>query len=392
MEPRKIETLTLGKSGRIEKFFGKRFRTDYDSSPVKILIWVMLVAYIPLLVMGGFDGTLWEGKVDIPFFFDYKTQFRALIAIPLLIIGRRAVNDKLNQTFGYVADKLVDEEHFKSVFAPAIKRIEYINEKGYDELVIVLVLVIYSLVQGSHNIERLSNSNLSGWFGRDIGEDVDLSMMAKWHLFISMNIYRFIIVRWIWTYGCWLWILFKISRCKLVLSIYHADKVCGLNRLMFPQRVFNMFFIALALISSGDLINNIMYFNESFELVKMDMGVVVAASFFFLLAPYLLFTGMLNAAKDKAELDLGRRSIELSKGYQNQFIDGTPAGENEEHVDSSAIADFDAVYAKGTGIRPVPFSIGDVIALAIPIVLAFVPTLLTFMTLKELLSIVLGFL
>ena len=83
--------------------------------------------------------------------------------------------------------------------------------------------------------------------------------------------------------------------------------------------------------------------------------------------------------------------IELSKSYQSQFVERASSDENEENVDSSVIADFDAVYAKGIGIRPVLFSLRDMIGLAIPIALAFVPTLLTKMTLKELLGIVLGF-
>jgi hypothetical protein len=388
----KTETLKIGKSGRLERFLGKRLGTDYENKPFRVLLWVMLIAYVPLLIMTALDGSLLKGSVDIPFLYDFKVQFRALIAIPLMIIGRRTVNGKLNQTFNYVADKLLDEEQFKKVFAPAMQKIEQIDEKGYDELVIIIIVAVYSIVLGTHNISLINDFNLSGWFGETRGGEVDLSLMAQWQLFISMNIYRFIIVRWIWMYGCWIWILYKISKCKLNLSTYHADKVCGLNMLMVPQRVFNIFFVAMAIIGSGDLINQITYFGRNFEPVKIEMGIIIGASFVFLLAPYLLFTRMLTDARHKAEIDLGRKSTELSRRYQSQFLDGADVPEGQEKIDSSVISDFETVYEKGMGIRPIPFSLRDVVALAIPIALAFLPTLLTFMTLKELLSILLGFL
>lgn len=386
----KKNIIDLSKSGRIEKFIGKRFKTSYDINPIRILLWVMIIAYVPLLIGSAFEGSLFKGNVDVPFLFDFKSQFRALIAIPLLIIGRKAVKEKVEHTCTYVADKLLDEEQFKTVFAPAIEKLERFNEKGFDELIIVLIIIVHSFALSYHNIAVLQEANLDSWYGNVKGGELEMSNVAKWHLFVSMNIYRFIIVRWIWMYGCWVWLLFKISRCKLQLSLYHADKMCGLSLMMVPQRAFNIFFVALAIIDSGDLINHITYFHQSFEMVKIEIIIVIAASFIFLLAPYLLFTKMLMEAKNRAEMAMGRKSMELSNSFQTHFVDQEETEERDK-VDSSVISDFDAVYSLVMNIKPVPFTIRDVIALAIPIALAFLPTLLTFMTVEELFNIILGF-
>lgn len=387
----KKNIINLSKSGRIEKFIGNRFKTSYDINPIKILLWVIVIAYVPILIGSAIDGSLFRGNVDVPFLLDYKSQFRALIAIPLLIIGRKAVKEKVEHTCTYVADKLLDDDQFKTVFAPAIDKLERFNEKGFDELIIVVVLIAHSFVLGFHNIAILSDAaNLSGWYGHVADGELQMSTLAKWHLFISMSIYRFIIVRWIWMYGCWVWLLYKISKCKLKLSLYHADKMCGLSLLMVPQRAFNVFFVAIAIIDSGDLINQITYFHQSFELVKIEIVAVMAASFIFLLAPYLLFTGMLLQAKNKAEMAMGRKSMELSNSFQTHFVDQEETEERDK-VDSSVISDFDAVYSLVMNIKPVPFTLRDIIALAIPIALAFLPTLLTFMTVQELFNIILGF-
>ncbi len=384
-------TMNLAKSGRIERFFGKRFKTDHQSNPVKIIIWVLLFTYVPIVIISAYEGSLIKGEIEIPFLLDYFSQFRALIAIPLLIMGRKLVNEKLMQTNNYVADTLLDENEFKHVFAPAIAKLERFNEKGYDEIILILALIIYSLLVGHYNFSKLFILEKDNWVGQVVDGEIELTNAAKWQLFISINLYRFIILRWIWMYCCWVWILLKISKCRLKLALHHADRVCGLNMLVLPLRAFNNFFVALAIMSSGNLINKIVYFNENLESIKMEIGITIVASFVFLLAPYLSFSKILQKAKNDAELWLSRRSAELSAAYQKQFVEKQQVDDSIEKVDASVMSDFNATYDVMIAIKPVPFSVRDVIGLAIPIALAFLPTLLSFMTIRELLNIILNF-
>jgi hypothetical protein len=386
-----MSKMDIAESGRIELFFGKYLRSNHHQNPLKVVLWVMLFAYIPLIIITAIEGSLFKGSVDIPFTLDYYSQFRALLAIPLLIIGRRLVNEKLFETNNYVANTLLNEEEYLTVLAPTLGKIKRLNEKGYDELVIIISLIVYTTLISYYNISKIGILDRSNWLGEIVDGEIQFTTAAKWQLFVSLNIYRFIILRWIWMYGCWVWILIKISKCKLQLAVHHADKVCGLNLLMLPQRAFNMFFVALAVIASGNLINQIVYFNESLDAVKMEMCIVIGASFIFLLAPYLRFTKLLLKAKREAEVLMSRKSAELSRSYEEQFIENNGERNTEAKIDASAMADFNATYDIVLNIKPVPFSVRDVIGLAIPVVLAFVPTLLSFMTLKELLDIVLGF-
>ncbi len=386
-----METINLAQSGRIERFIGKRLKTDLQINPQKIIMWVILFAYVPIVIITAYDGTLLKGEVEVPFLMDYFSQFRALIAVPLLIMGRKLVNEKLLQTNHYVADTLLDENEFKRVFAPAVEKLARFNQKGYDEAIIILILIVYSLLMGQHNVSKIMSMEKSNWACEMINGELTLTTAAKWQLFISTNIFRFIIVRWIWMYGCWVWILIKISGCKFNLALHHADRVCGLNMLVLPLRAFNNFFVALAIMSSGNLINKIVYEHENLESVKMEIVVTIVASFVFLLAPYLSFTKILQRAKNDAELWLSRRSAELSKGYQKQFVEKQPVDDAAEKVDASVMSDFNATYDVMLSIKPVPFSVRDVIGLAIPIALVFLPTLLSFMTIKELFNIVINF-
>lgn len=382
-----MDTTNFTESGRIERLLGKYFRSDYHSNPLKVIFWVMLFAYVPVFIITALEGHLYKGQVDIPFLLDYKAQFRALVAIPLLIMARKMVREKLLQTNEYIAHTLLDEAQYKNVISPAIAKIKRLNNKGYDELVIFLVIILFSILIGRYDISKAGILHRGNWMGHMENGDIRLTDAAKWQLFVSINIYRFIIVRWIWMYGCWIWVLIKVSKCRLKLSYHHADKVCGLNLLVLPQRAFNMFFVALAVIAAGNLINQIIYFDESIAAVKMEIGITIGASFIFLLFPYFSFMGTLIKARNEAEIWMSNKSAALSNTYQEQFIKNN----NKEAIDPSVMADFNATYEIMMKIKPVPFSLRDVIGLAVPIALAFVPTLLSFMTVKELLDIVLGF-
>jgi hypothetical protein len=204
--------------------------------------------------------------------------------------------------------------------------------------------------------------------------------------------FRFILLRWFWSYCCWVWLLIKIAGCRLRLTHTHSDKACGLNMLVFPQSRFNLFFVALALTSSGKLINDIVYRNVEIDSVKAEAIILISISFIMLLGPYLLFMPKLFRARIDSQVNMSKKSHQLSEDFDRTWIRTRATGEKEyEKPDPSVMIDYYSTYEYAEKIRPFPFSGRDLIALAVPILLAHLPILLTRMSLKELMQIVLRF-
>jgi hypothetical protein len=385
---------SLTESGPFERYIAKRFkRSEHPMKPLISLVLVLVFAYLPLLVFSTIDGHLYNvSAVDMPFLKDYVSQFRYLLAIPLLILAKPIVAKRTIIVSEYISDYLLDEKERNEVFLPAYEKVKRMTGSLASELVCIFLVAIVSVSLIYYNVEQISLAQLSSWYGEVNEHHIQLSKGGWWSILISANIYRFILLRWFWLYLCWFWLLVKVSTCKLKLFVHHRDKACGLNLLVLPQKSFNMVFVALALSSSGAMINQIVYEHASFETAKMEIIILLAGSFILLLGPLLFFMTKLHEAKEEAEIMMSKKAVQLSNAYNKIWIQTNAVGtEDNQKPDPSLMTDFDSTYDVVEKIRPFPFNVSDLIVLAAPIVLAFVPTLLTNMSLKEIIEVAMRF-
>ncbi len=373
------------------RFFKKTFTNGKRRSPISVLLIVLLITYVPLVLFSLLEGTFNSRSVDVPLCRDYALNLRFLLAVPLLILSMPVIQRTTSAVCEYTYNVLLYEEERTSVFMPAIARLRVRNESWVSTVIILTVVVAFAFVVHIYSIEDTSVTSLAGWFGNPGPDEFEISKTYLWYTIVSMSFFRFILLRWFWSYCSWIWLLRKISRCRLKLTPHHSDKVCGLNLLVFPQAGFNLLFVALAVTSSGAFINNMLYRHASFDFILLEIGILVTASFILLLGPYLFFLPSLFAARRFSNFKMATKSHQLSEDYQREWIDTTVRGSEEEKPDPSVMIDFYSTYEITEKIRPFVFNVRDLVALAVPIALAFLPTLLTKMSFKELVQIVLKF-
>jgi len=374
-----------------QRLISNRRKSGTKRSPLTMLIFALFVAYAPLIVISAMEGTFNSRGSDVPLVRDVALHLRFLLAVPILILSRPVVQRSTSAVCEYTYNVLLCEEDREHVFLPAVKRVRHHNE-SWTSLVVILVLVIgVSFFLHISSVEDPSVISLRGWFGAPDSGGFKVSSTYIWYSTISMSLFRFLLLKWLWTYCGWIWLLIKIAGCKLNLTPHHSDKVCGLNLLVFPQNGFNLLFVALAITSSGAFINRMLYRHASFEFILLEIGILVAASFVMLLGPYLFFMPKLFAARRLANFSMATKSHQLSADYDREWIQTKVTGNADEKPDPSVMIDFYSTYEITEKIRPLVFNVRDLVALAVPIALAFLPTLLTKMSLKELLEIILRF-
>jgi hypothetical protein len=368
------------------KFLGK---LPFGPGPVYLAI--LLIGYLPLALLSVMEGTF-SGNAQIPFLKDFGLQLRFLAAIPLLIFSQPVIRMATGITSLYIHDVLLGKEERERVFLPALDKIRRINDSVISRIIMIAIVALIAVFLYYFTVHSKNLVSVSGWYGSLRDGEFSGSKTFVWYNVVSISIFRFILVRWFWSYCCWIWLLIKVAGCNLRITPNHSDKAGGLNMLVFPQSRFNLFFVALALTSSGKLINDVVYRHVQIDSIKIEALILVSISFIMLLGPYLLFMPKLFRARIDSQVNMSKKSHHLSEEFNRTWIhtDATGAKEHEQ-PDPSIMIDYYSTYEYSEKIRPFPFSGRNLLSLATPIVLALLPILLTRMSVKELLQIAVRF-
>jgi hypothetical protein len=76
----------------------------------------------------------------------------------------------------------------------------------------------------SLNLLELSGSS-STWQILVFPSGATRTMAGWWHVFVSLPIFQFLMVRWLWRYLIWCRLLWRISRLDLQLIPTHPDQL-----------------------------------------------------------------------------------------------------------------------------------------------------------------------
>lgn len=87
-------SLVLG--GFLFQFFRRAHLTD-DAGHLlrRRIIFITLLAWLPLLILSLISGQVWGNSIQLPFVVDIETHIRFLLALPLLIFAELAVHQRL---------------------------------------------------------------------------------------------------------------------------------------------------------------------------------------------------------------------------------------------------------------------------------------------------------
>lgn len=153
------------------------------------------------------------------------------------------------------------------------------------------------------------------------------------------------------------------------------------------QRGFLPVFIAVSVVLSAIFCQRITLKIVPFTLAQTDIAFYVAFAIFLVFLPLVFFLPKLIKAKKEALREYGVFSVKLSTQVRNQITrtDRQDIGLRQE-FDLSTLADFADCYDVVKEMRPVPFSVRNLITTAIAIGIPFIPVFLTQMSLKDLIE------
>jgi hypothetical protein len=336
-------------------------------------VFAVALTWLPLLFLSAAQGMALGKDVPISFLQDFAVNVRLLIALPLLIISEVPIDHRLRTAVNHFLKSGLVTETALPAFEGAIERVTRLRDHFLPEIVILVLACVTSYFQGSDAPIGIVPS----WHLSPTHASTTLSYSGSWFTSISLPVYRFLLLRWVWRMYLWAYFLRCVSKVKLVLIPTHPDMAAGLSFLSGVQQRLGSIAFAIGTVVAGQLGNAIAYSGATVGGLKYVILAYCVCATLILITPLLLLVPALVPVKRRGLLDYGALAASYTQAFDAKWVHGRPpAGETLLGTsDIQSLADLGNSYAIVREMRVLPISNSALLSLAITAALPMVPVL-----------------
>jgi len=340
------------------------------------MLFMSLLAWVPLLLLSIAEGHAWGRSVALTFLKDMETHVKLLIAIPLLILAEIKVHERLPPVVRLFQARGLIPDAARSRFDAAIASAMRLRNSVAAELLLIVFVYVVGVLVVWRTQSRL---DISSWYG--VTEDGRLRLShAGWlAACFSLPLAQFLLVRWYFRLFIWARFLWQVSRLELNLLPTHPDGTAGLRFLSVAGRAYSPVLLAQGAVLAGMIANRIFYAEANLLGFKVEIVGTAAVMVFAILGPLLFFTPKLRAARRKGMEEYGTLGQRYAREFDSKWIrGGAPADEPLlGSADVQTLADLRNTFLVVAGVRLAPFTMKSVLDLTLTTLLPVAPLLLT---------------
>src|SRR6478735_760578 len=155
----------------------------------------IIIAWLPLVIFTLIDGSF-HTHVELPFLKDIAIQARLLISLPILIIIKVSIDNKLATVTKHLCYTLLEKEDRDQLINTHIHRAKRRTNSitaNFIMLLVVIGLTTFMVIGGFY--DALQSGTLS-WMTNT--EGTSLSLAGYWCVLISIPLIQFFMLKWIW--------------------------------------------------------------------------------------------------------------------------------------------------------------------------------------------------
>jgi len=382
--PRGATELELEKGGPTWKLWMRTGLAPAEPAPLgRRALLLAAICWVPLLVFSLVDGLATGDSVPVPFLRDFAAYARFLGAVILLTLADVAVPQRLRTALRqfYTARLLTrtSEAKFADLVATARRRI--------DSTIVELVLVALAYLGSWSAISRQLENGIPTWHALAGAEGETLTLAGWWSLFVSVPVFQFLFLRWIFRGVIWATFLAQISRLELRLVATHPDRAGGLGFLSIGQAGFAILVLAASMSLSAVLADEVVYSGVPLESLYSVMAGFAVVATLVVLAPLLAFAPRLARLKREALLAYGALSSRHDSAFAEKWVGESAQAESlVGDADASSLADLVTGYERAKALRPIPIDVMTIAPLVVAAALPMIPLLTTKLPLKDILK------
>jgi hypothetical protein len=333
----------------------------------------LLLTWVPLVILAAAGGVAMGEGVGIPLLYDYATNARFLVAMPVLIAAEGIVWSKVRALTGYLVRSGLVAASDEPILERLVQRFSVLRRSR-----VITVAAAIGVVFGVIFLRKVYSGDRSTWEFVAGSSGQIRSAAGWWNLLISVPVFQFLLLFWVWRYIAWCWFLFRLSRLDLVLLPSHPDRAAGLRPIAQVHQYWAIVVFAMSSLLSAHVGLEIVKGGRVLTDFRLEIAAFLGLSLIVLLAPFLAFSGRLQAARSRGLIDYGLLAAEYTRAFDAKWM-GRASAEHEllGSADIQSLADLANSYQVVHGLRYVPFELLNVFMIVLSVALPFVPLVFT---------------
>jgi hypothetical protein len=385
MTPRQAVVFAIEEGGPAWRLWLRLGLAPTDPHPlVRRALVLSALCWIPLLVLTWRDGLALGESVRVPFLRDFAAYARFLIAVTLLVLSDAFATGRLRQVLRQLyAERLLSdasEPQFIAAIATARRRMSSLWSEAF-----VLALAIFVCWSGT---ERELGNGTATWQGLIGPGGKTLTAAGWWAAVVSMPIFQFVFLRWLFRGVIWALLLARIAKLELRLVPTHPDRAGGLGFLAVGQAGFAMLILAASVSLSAVLADDVVYRGAPLESLYPVLGAFGVVAVLFVIGPLFAFAPGLAKLKREALHQYAALSARHDRAFQAKWLgDATPAESLLGEPDASSLTDLaSGGYDRVKALRPIPLDVQAILPALFAAALPMIPLIALKVPLNEILK------
>jgi hypothetical protein len=256
-----------------------------------------------------------------------------------------------------------------------------------------VLLLVFAIAGGFWVGKRYVAMQMATWYAVPIGDQTQFTAAGYWYLFVSLTIFRFLLLRWYFRLFVWYRFLWQVSRqTRLRLNALHPDRAGGLAFLSDSVFAFAPVLLAHTIALAGIFGGKIWHEGATLPQFKLEIAAWMVFLMLLVLAPLFFFVTQEADAKITGLREYGIVGSRYVADFRRKWIEGHSAKDESlvGTADIQSLADLSNSFEVVREMRLVPFGRATVLRLALLIVLPLLPLLLTMIPLEQLIDRALG--
>jgi hypothetical protein len=360
-------------------------RTRLARPPLELFLrrelTLSLICWLPLFLLSAAAGNL-TGGVPVPFLRDPEVHIRFLLALPLLIASEVYVHRRMrNMAPQFLARGIVapgEQARFEKIVASTMR---LRNSAIVEAIILGLVLTV-----GHWIWTQNFTLTISTWYRLNDAAGLHLTAAGWFYSFVSLSIFRFLLVRWYFRLFIWYLFLWRVRAMPLHLNLYHPDRAGGLGFLSGSATALAPVFVAQTMVVAGTIFAHILYTGEQASDFRMEVFGFLVFAVLAVIFPLGFFMHKLEQAGRRGRLEFGTLASHYVDDFHSKWIDGG-VRDSEPLLGTSdiqSLADLANSFSVVNQMRLLPISREALIRLVIIVALPLLPLVLTKFPLDEL--------
>lgn len=267
--------------------------------------WLGLAAWLPLVI--GEGGRALLGMPRDPTLFDLSLHVRLLFTLPVLLISERLVDQTVNSGLTSL---------YKGNFCDPVQIDDIVDraQRLRDSWRVELGILAVSIFGGQLVLWRVFGATGLFHGGAEVGF---WSFPRFWYALLALPLVQFVMLRWMWRWVIWSYMVARISRLPLFVLATHADYAGGLAALARPVSGFCAFVLANGAILSAAWATQIIEERTTVQALLPMLTTYLVVALVIAMGPLLLLSGHLFRARRRTLAQYG----DFMRAYALQFHD-----------------------------------------------------------------------